>query len=318
MSKTSMVVRGALILPVLCAFGFAPSRKSDSCDASPDGYLRMEDREADKQDAEAEEKKKQQEEEEKKKREEEETAAAERLNEEEKKRQKESGLETLKVARDRHERSLSVALAYQAHPESEKILLFHKSHSRYGVSVSGALLFDREEEADVALIIVPQSARAQYALSSEGAWVHGPSLKRIYVPEASKWSEVFTGVKLAGELMRAMKVFEGEMSKESIGLQRRMEDVRISQFELRLLDQVTRGKYFSLIDAFLKTSQNLPDAPKTWYTKVDDSLFQQTQELFPLADADENTGRRTMLLHAMNARLAKKLKMKDEELASAF
>lgn len=161
------------------------------------------------------------------------------------------------------------------------------------------------------LIIVLQNGQAD-----RYKWTYSEEKKAIYTPNATEYSDIWTGALLSHAIFHAK--MHRDRGPERTPVQANQEEMDAHRLEHEILDGYTEGKYFKLIDEFLETQKSLSESSK-WVSSIDDSLFQQADELFPVAKTgDEKSMRRKTLLNAMNFHLAKKRDVDDAKMFAAL
>lgn len=176
-----------------------------------------------------------------------------------------------------------------------------------------------EDFSAVRLIVVSKEERRENKSYEDLMWTYSYQERMLYVPEGIEYTEVWNGAALAHAISHAMRDSVRDLRriqpKERTEAEIRQEEIDAYRLEHDVLDGYTKGSYIKAVNEFLDNANGLPDAPRTWYVSVDESLASHTDKLFPPpVGSDEAEIRRRSLLVAMNLGLAKKLNINDEKL----
>lgn len=204
-------------------------------------------------------------------------------------------------------------------PEGKALLeLFNERVGYALITGPKKLVVDQTEgnTKNVMIIVSSRRERAQNGFPIVGNWEYQDALRAIFAPLTTDYSVPWTGARLAHELMHAQHYLAGTMPKHPTDEQMLAEELRANRFELRLIDRTTKGEYLRQIDAWLASQTHVPDAPKEWYRKPDEALYQSLQKLFPESlSVDEAASRRGSLMATLNIRLGEKKGLSDDTIS---
>lgn len=223
-------------------------------------------------------------------------------------------------ARVQHTRCLNLVL--KEDPEGPALLDLFNEHTGYAL-ISGPeqLAFDLTE-ANTKQVMIVVSSRRERTLNRFPAganWFYEDARRAIYAPPLADYSDLWTGVRLAQQLMFARDYLAGSVPRNPTDDQLQAEGLHANRFEAHLLDHWTKGEYLKQIDAWLASEAQTPDAPTAWYRKPDEALYQSLQKLFPESlSRDESASRHGSLIATLNFRLGEKKGLSDAVIANSM